>query len=104
MTTDYDFKVIQEFYQQLIEDHIHKDIVTVTFTKQNGATRVMQCTLNPDFIPQTPVDPDAPPKTKRVVKDNPEILRVYDIEENGWRSFRWDSVIGVQYTNGDWDE
>ena len=74
-------------------------VCTVTFTKVNGDTRVMKCTLNDTFIPMNDrvthstsnVTPEVEPQglTK-------EVIRVFDVEAIGWRSFRVDSVTGFQ--------
>jgi len=63
---------------------------TVTFTKVNGDTRVMKCTLNSSFIPavQIPASLDEQNELQRSV----DVLRVFDTEAQGWRSFRIDSV------------
>jgi len=33
--------------------------------------------------------------TEAAMKDNPDVLAVWDIEVNGWRSFRIDSVTSM---------
>jgi len=55
---------------------------TVTFTKKDGTTRVMQCTLNPDLMPA----PD-PLKESKPKKVNNSVLAVWDLEAKGFRSF-----------------
>jgi len=67
----------------------------IMFTKVNGDSRSMLCTLNPEYIPE-----DQLPKPKVIVegekpKDmaiSDETLKVFDTEVQGWRSFRWDSL------------
>jgi hypothetical protein len=50
----------------------------------------MLCTLNPDLLPaQTDIEETVQKKTP-----NPDVLAVWDIENAGWRSFRYDSIIG----------
>jgi len=60
----------------------------VTFTKVNGEIRNMKATLNPNLIPsvQTPVNPAE--ESERSLN----VLRVYDLDVQDWRSFRVDSV------------
>jgi hypothetical protein len=60
---------------------------TVTFTKTDGTERKMLCTLKAELIPQEEVE-----GTKRVHKVNEEVLPVWDLEKDAWRSFRVDSV------------
>jgi len=55
----------------------------------------MLCTLNPDLLPaQIDIEESVQKKTQ-----NPDILAVYDLEKEGWRSFRYDSVIGFSETD-----
>lgn len=66
-----------EMIEQL-QNHICK----VSFTKVNGDERVMTCTLMDVFLPET----------KGNSKNNEEVIPVYDVMADGWRSFRVDSV------------
>ena len=61
---------------------------TVTFTKKDGSERVMKCTTNEALTPAI-----SGTSTRAV---NPNVLPVYDIEAQDWRSFRWDSVKSVE--------
>jgi hypothetical protein len=64
----------------------------VTFTKVDGSERVMKCTLNETLIPQSTEEK----KTDRVKVENDNVLAVWDLESEGWRSFKIDSVKSVQ--------
>jgi hypothetical protein len=73
-----------------IQTALRNDTVKFTFTKANGESRNMQATLNVNFIPldQIPViKKDAP-----VAKENVNIVRCFDVDIKGWRSFRVDSL------------
>lgn len=74
-----------------VVSQLKESIVHVRFTKANGEIRDMKATLNPMIIPEQ-VDES---EIKRIRRSNPEVLPVYDVEANGWRSFRWDSVQEV---------
>jgi hypothetical protein len=66
------------------------DVVFVLFVKKDGTERRMTCTLKPDLLPaQTDLEEAVQKKTS-----NPDVLAVWDLENQGWRSFRYDSVIG----------
>ena len=68
-----------------------KEPIQVTFTKANGETRVMNCTLKHDLLPeQTDLE-------EHVAKrpENPTVLAVWDLDLKAWRSFRIDSVQKV---------
>lgn len=64
----------------------------VTFTKVDGSERVMKCTLNESLIPQSTEEK----KTDRIKVENDNVLAVWDLESEGWRSFKIDSVKSVQ--------
>lgn len=64
-------------------------VVTVKFTKMNGELREMRCTLNDQFIPVTQETKEGVTKER---KANPNVQAVWDIENDGWRSFRFDSI------------
>ena len=63
--------------------------VEVTFTKADGSERVMLCTTNPRTIQEYYTEEK---KTERVIADNPDVCKVFDLDKKAWRSFRLDSV------------
>ena len=75
---------------------LETEIVEIEFTKKDGTDRVMKCTLQEDYLPE--VDGVIVFEKDRWKKDS---LAVFDIEKEGWRSFRWDSVKAVRFTLGD---
>lgn len=77
-----------------LRNYLTQNIATVTFTKADGTTRVMKCTLNPDVIEESEK------KTERTRTPNLEVLNVWDVEKGGWRSFRLESIQTVD-SNGD---
>jgi hypothetical protein len=91
-------KILTEKYEQVItltektrEDFIKllkSNILIVTFTKTNGERRVMRCTLKDDLLP--PKSPGYTPKEKKI---NPNVVAVFDLDKNEWRSFQINSVI-----------
>ena len=66
--------------------------VKIEFTKKDGTQRSMLCTLNEAVIPTEKL-----PKSKEETGDSisSETCRVFDVEKQDWRSFRWDSVTEV---------
>lgn len=68
----------------------------VTFRKKDGTTRVMNCTLSQSIVPKyerkTPSENNQTDREKRV---NENVIAVWDIENQGWRSFNIDSVIEI---------
>jgi mannitol/fructose-specific phosphotransferase system IIA component len=64
-------------------------IVNVKFTKTDGSEREMKCTLLESIaIPHVK-------KTDREKKINDNIISVWDVDKQDWRSFRFDSIISI---------
>lgn len=70
--------------------HLHAGKVEVTFTKVDGSTRIMNCSLNPTLLP---VVTQVAESVKRVT--SPNNIRVFDVEKQAWRSFKIENVISV---------
>lgn len=79
------------FSKENLMDMLRNNIVTVTFTKVNGEERVMKCTLLPEYVP------NAPTNNGQVLLQESEskAVSVWDVQANGWRSFRVDSVKSI---------
>ena len=60
--------------------------VEVTFEKVNGDIRKMLCTLQEGVIP----------KTTGKKKENKDVLVIWVLGKNAWRSFRLDSIKSVK--------
>lgn len=71
--------------EELLKQLIH-GVLQVTFTKADGSTRVMDATLAPYLLPEA---------TQRS-NHTDETLIVYDLDAEGWRSFRLDRLTGVE--------
>lgn len=67
-------------------------VYDVTFTKVNGETRVMPCTLDPRKLPAAPVK-EGKESTKKPNSDN---LSVWCVDKNEWRSFKIMNVTEVK--------
>ena len=71
-----------------IVEALKANVCEVTFTKVNGETRTMPCTLRADLVPayerKTPV--------KEATAKESATLSVWCIDKQAWRSFRVDSV------------
>jgi len=82
------------------KDQIH-DLVAaepqiVSFTKVDGSTRHMTCTLDIALMPDTVVTKLLEKSEKPVKAPNDKVLAVYDIKAAGWRSFRVESVFEIK--------
>ena len=73
----------------------------VEFTKVNGETRTMPCTLKAEFIPD-PIpalhftNTDNPIDFPKVKKENPDVMNVWCLDKKEWRSFRIANVISAK--------
>jgi hypothetical protein len=71
--------------------------ITVQFTKADGTVRDMQCTLNPEHLPDLvttgPVDGIVVESAKPRKAPDPHSLRVFDVDKQEWRSFRFDRLL-----------
>lgn len=73
-----------------LKNALYNGVVRVVFLKKDGTERKMLCTLKADLLPaQTDIEEAVQKKTP-----NPAVLAVWDVEAQGWRSFRWDSILG----------
>lgn len=71
-------------------------VVTVFFTKLDGTPRVLTGTLSPDIIPLEDMPTGKRPKIQS--EAFPDAIAVFDIENEGWRSFRVSSVTNIVVT------
>jgi len=61
--------------------------INVTFTKKDGTDRNMRCTLREEMVPT-----EAWPTGENTRKSSDEVIAVFDLEKDDWRSFRVNSV------------
>jgi len=91
--TDKEFEEFKTWTLGVLHDDKIKDLC-ITFTKKDGSERAMRCTLVENLIPK-----DKQPKTEGAASTSAgSAVRVFDTEKSEWRSFRWDSVIKVEFT------
>jgi hypothetical protein len=77
----------------LLKD-LQEQVVKVTFTKVNGEKRVMKCTLMSKHLPPN-IDKNYL-LSEHKKQENLQTLAVWDMENNGWRSFRIETVEYVE--------
>ena len=82
--------------KEIIVEQLEEGVLVINFTKKDGTTRRMKATLREDIhgyvgANRDPLGPKANVE-REILK---EYLAVYDTEKKDWRSFRWDSLIGV---------
>lgn len=79
-----------EIEKNWLKSTLTSEILNVNFVKKDGSERKMKCTLMVDKIPS-----EKSPKGSEKAKSD-EVLPVFDLENEGWRSFRWDSITSVE--------
>lgn len=74
-----------------LRDLLKTDLVTVNFTKLDGTKREMHCTTLPEYLP-----PVKEVNTNIKYRPSPVIITAWDLEQNEWRSFKFDSVLSIE--------
>ena len=77
----------------ILVEGLKKNVMRVTFTKVNGEERVMRCTLHDSVLREQHIS-----GIKK--KENQETLSVWDLDNDGWRSFRLDSIKEMKVIEG----
>jgi len=82
-----------EYNRDNIADMLRESVCEVTFTKINGESRTMPCTLKADLVPPVNVKELREERTR---KPNPDNLSVWCTDKNEWRSFKIANVTRVE--------
>ena len=77
-----------------LKENLSKSVAKVVFIKSDGTVRMMNCTLMADYVPMV-IREEQVAHVPR--KQNDEVLAVWDLDNQGWRSFNVNSVIEVEY-------
>jgi hypothetical protein len=82
--------------EQLLEN-LKQGEVVVTFKKKDGTERVMRCTKSFDVIPEEK-HPKASnePITDTPKPSNTDLLMVWDMDKEGWRSFDYKTILKIE--------
>tara|TARA_B110001454_G_C12691997_1_gene422685 strand:- start:388 stop:690 length:303 start_codon:yes stop_codon:yes gene_type:complete len=91
---------MKEIKRETVIELLQKECAVVTFTKNDGTERVLNCTLQAEYLPM-PVKATAPEPfdgstvhaPARAV--NEHVVAAFDTDINEFRSFRLDSVITI---------
>jgi len=79
-----------------IKETLQDGICNVRFTKVDGTSRILRCTLNSNYIPRGDVNEKEHIRKRRTpeyVSEN--VLAVWDLDALQWKSFRVSSVEKV---------
>ncbi len=80
-------KTLREDLKKLLLD----GLIEVNFRKNDGTYRKMNCTLKSSLIPKNLM-----PKSKSSKHQNLNVLVVFDVDVNGWRSFNLNKIKYVK--------
>ena len=69
---------------------LSENVCEVNFNKVDGSVRKMFCTLNPSIMN---IDSDGGITKAKSKEANLDIVKCFDVQAQGWRSFRVESVI-----------
>lgn len=77
------------YTKESIRSLLKNDVLEVVFIKTDGSVREMRCTL------QEKVVEAYEKKTDKVKPENDSVVSVWDLDNNGWRSFKIDSIQSI---------
>jgi hypothetical protein len=95
MSAKFDFSNAKD--KNWLKGLLKNEVVTLTFTKKDGSEREMVATLSEARIPKS----EKTTESAGTRKYSDEAQPVYDVEAEGWRSFRWDSLSKIEFSIGD---
>lgn len=76
---------------------LRANVIEVHFVKANGEPRVMRCTLLQRLLPESyRQNIEEQTEEQNFHQKNPDVIACWDVQMNGWRSFRIDSVTYMQ--------
>ena len=74
--------------KEKLKDLLQQNVLEIKFKKVDGTERVMNCSLKKGIIPESENKPSA-----KIKKENENVISVWDIQKDAFRSFRLDSLI-----------
>lgn len=77
---------IEEFKKTLRENFE----TNFKFTKKDGTEREARGTLNVNMIPE-----ENTPKGTQTWESPEDIVKYWDLDKEGWRSFRWEQFVEI---------
>jgi hypothetical protein len=74
--------------KQFLKDILKKQVLQINFVKKDGTKRLMKCSLREDIVPKIEKT-----TTKKPKPENSNVLAVWDLEKEAFRSFKLDSLV-----------
>lgn len=81
-----------------LKENLTKCVGDIEFTKADGTNRKMLCTLMPEYLPAV-ISEEQVAHVPRAQND--DVLAVWDLDKQAWRSFRLDSISKIHYIGVD---
>lgn len=81
------------FDKYMLKEMLKNGVVSVVFEKADGTIREMNCTLNSEEMPPQLLTEQQ--GSARIRTENSDLLSVWDVDANGWRSFHVSKVRKV---------
>lgn len=79
---------------------LRHNIAEIQFQKVDGSLRKMRCTLMPSYLQFSESEhPHIDADVLHESSPKAQTIAVWDVERDGWRSFRSDRVISCQLVN-----
>ncbi len=85
----------QKYTLQSALDSLIKGKSRIQFTKVNGESRTMNCTLDETYLPEK-----KNLESESVRKQNKDTLCVWSLDDKQWKSFRIANLIDIEKING----
>lgn len=94
----------REIFRQWVQQVLLQQEITIEFVKSDGSMRTMRCTLSPDLIKiaantQT-MSIDGRPRSGRRPGQDPGTQVIWDLDQESWRSFRYDRLRKISLSIG----
>ena len=93
----WDMKMVKnkepKYTKQQLREMFHHNIVNVDFEKIDGTERKLRATLMPQYLPPKDIGKLLVEQGNRA--ENNDVLSVWSLDDNGWRSFRVKNVFEI---------
>ena len=82
-----------KFTKEEVISILNANVCNVSFTKRDGTKRDMVCTRKPSMLPKRKEEPS---KTGSANPRPENLVVVFDLDKDAWRSFDIETVLNVE--------
>jgi len=90
-------EVLKKTKKMLLKHLKEDEFVMVTFTKKDGSERTMKASLHPKTIAS--YEFKSVQSQNSLNEEDSDKITVWDLENNGWRSFNYESIVKMEFTH-----